>query len=492
MVLIGKITNNTNTCLLFKIRPETRDQSLPIDPNNVFFLAPLHILTPDTQKLKVQIIGNPTTRINSSIYVTVALFPVQHTLLDIAMGIVEDPAIINENFNDIAYADFINIKYTSAINQTAQIIYANKTGIVNSITTKIKDINYTFANNTINTLPTPGGFILTDEEATPGMSGSILILENNIIGIITAASQPPTSDEQKKGGNCGCDSSNASRAMAVDTYYILPHITQCVEAIDKYTYNNPENLIRLCQYTTMITFTDDLTPVVNHLGADYIFNQIENGNLEKHITLLNLHNYLEVASLRFLQENYSNTIEVKTTLNTNPQFIDYYFNKQQNSSVIFKSANYFDKITKQRIDIDFVQNSIFANILDWTFRGDPLQPLILNLQTKTVNNDGSVTLSTPIPFRFNSSKTTDIVFNKNESRTNLQIPNFFFYKNNARQIINSSFRMSNTITLLNMKTESIRGGRNCAIPIEQIPPGAEGFYCDSGIIILPKNKLNYF
>jgi hypothetical protein len=448
MVLIGKIINNTTTCLLFKIRPETRDQSLPIDPNNVFFLAPLHIIKPNTHKLKVQIIGNPTTRINYSIYVTVALFPVQHTFLDIAMGIVEDPAIINENFNDIAYADFIPIYDTSAINQTGQIIYANKTGIVNSITTKIKDINYTFGNNTVNALPTPGGFILTDEEARPGMSGSILMLENNIIGIITAASQPPPSDEQKKGGNCGCDSHNASRAMAVDTYYILPHIKQCVEAIDKYTYNNPENLIRLCQYTTMMTFTDDLTPVVNHLGADYIFNQIENGNMEKHITLLNLHNYLEVSSLRFLQENVSNSIEVKTTLNTNHQFLDYYFNQQDDSIIIFKSANYFDKITKQRIDIDFVENSIFANMLDWTFRGDPLQPLILNLQTKTLNNDGSVTLSTPIPFIFNSSKTTDTVFNKSESRFNLQIPNFFFYKNNAEQIINNSFGMSNRLQML--------------------------------------------
>jgi hypothetical protein len=198
----------------------------------------------------------------------------------------------------------------------------------------------------------------------------------------------------------------------------------------------------------MQTFTDDLTPVVNHLGADYIFNQIENGNMEKHITLLNLHNYLEVSSLRFLQENVSNSIEVKTTLNTNPQFLDYFFNGQQNSVVIFKSANYYDKIGNKRIDINFVENSIFANMLDWTFRGDPLQPLILNLQTKTINNDGSVTLSDPIPFIFNSSKTTDTVFNKSESRVNLQIPNFFFYKNNAEQIINNSFGMSNRLQML--------------------------------------------
>jgi hypothetical protein len=86
-------------------------------------------------------------------------------------------------------------------------------------------------------------------------------------------------------------------------------------------------------------------------------------------------------------------------------------------------------------------------MLDWTFRGDPLQPLILNLQTKTMNNDGSITLSDPIPFIFNSSKTTDTLFNESESRTNLQIPNFFFYKNNAQQIINNSFGMSNRITL---------------------------------------------
>lgn len=434
MVLIGKITNNSSTCLLFKLNPALRNTSNTIDTNNVFMMCPLHVLQPNTHKIKVQLIGDYNNRINSTIYVTIALFPIQHTFLDFAMGIVENPTVINENFKELVYVNILPIFDSTFINKPAQILYANKTGIVNNINTTIKDLNYTLEPfNNLFTIPHPGGFILTNEEAVEGMSGSILIIENNIVGIIIAGS-----DYNK----------NKSYAMAVDMYYILPHILQCIESIDKYTYNNPLNLTKLCTYTTMETFIDDLTPVVNHLGADYSFNDITTSNPQKHIALMNIHNYLDVRNLQFLQENLANSISIKTTLNNNNEFLDYFFNRQEDSIVIFKSANYYDRLAQKRIDIDFVQNTLFANILDWVYRGDPLQPLILNCQTKTINNNGSITLSEIKTFNFLSSKTNDNIFNQNYSRTSLQIPSPLFNAVNAQQIILGSFGMRISMKLL--------------------------------------------
>jgi hypothetical protein len=454
MVLIGKITTTGTTCLLFKIREA-------IDQNNVFMLCPLHVLDPDAQKMKIQVLGDPNTQISSAIYVTACLFPVQHTFLDCALGVIENPEVIN-NSNTLKELSYLTIvsEYSGMVNKKAQIYFANKTGIVNNIDTTIKDINYELGHNEdlaiIKQLPTPGGFILTEEDAVEGMSGSILIVDSGILGMIIASSD--IKDNEGKKDNC-CSDKNRSFSVAVDMYYIFPHIQQCVASIGKYTDNNPLNLVRLCQYTTMKTFIDDLKPVVCYLGADYIFNQIGGINLEKHITLLNIHNYLEVSSLALLQENLANSISVKTVLNSNPEFLDYFFNKQESSVVIIKSANYYDKVENERVDIDFVKDSLYANILDWSFRGDPFQPLILNVQTKTLNTDGSITLSDIKPFIFNSSPVVDTIFNQSSSRTNLEIPGFFFNKNNAVINLINSFNMRDVVNnLINMAFLNYIGG----------------------------------
>jgi len=191
----------------------------------------------------------------------------------------------------------------------------------------------------------------------------------------------------------------------------------------------------------MKTFIDDLQPVVLHLGGNYIFNQLGGMNLEKDITLLNIHNYLDVNSLFLLQENIGNSISVKTTLNSNNEFLDYFFDKQESSVVMIKSANYYDRVVNKRVDIDFVKDPLYANILDWVFRGDPKEHVILNVQTKTLNNNGSVTLSEIKQFKFNSSPVVDTINGQSSSRTNLQIPGVFFDKNNGLMTLVNSFNM---------------------------------------------------
>ena len=90
MVLIGKLLTTQTTILLFKLVDAT-------DKNNVYTICPLHVLQPNTHKVKVQILLEEECNIKETTYVTVCLFPIQHTFLDIAMGVVENPEVINNN-----------------------------------------------------------------------------------------------------------------------------------------------------------------------------------------------------------------------------------------------------------------------------------------------------------------------------------------------------------------------------------------------------------
>jgi len=300
-------------------------------------------------------------------------------------------------------------------------------------------MNYTLGDkenmDLINGLPAPGGFILTNFNADTGSSGSVLTVDNNVLGIIVAAAN--INDESN-----GNENATVNYSLAVDMFYILPHINQCVSAIDKFTNNNPDNLVRLCLFNTMDTFRDDLKPVVNSLGSSYIFRHMTTAlSPEKYIMLTDIQNFLGVSSLRLYQERSTDSILIENVLNTNSEFVDYFFNKQQNSVVIFKRANYYDKVFGRRVDIDFVNDSINANILDWSFRGDKLQPLVLHLQTRTVNNDGTVSLSAPVAFTFVSQPTVDTIHNETYPRTTMEIPGIFFNRNDALAVLMNNFNI---------------------------------------------------
>jgi hypothetical protein len=170
-------------------------------------------------------------------------------------------------------------------------------------------------------------------------------------------------------------------------------------------------------------------------------NQISSNNPVKHLTLLDIHNYLEVSDLSLTQENISNSIRIKTALNENDEFINYFFEKQQNSQVIIKTARYYEKNSNDRLTIDFENDPIFANILDWYFRGDPLAHLELTVETHTTNNNGTLTISDPRTFTFDSASTTDTIFNQNYTRTTMQIPSPFFNKINSSMILMNSFNL---------------------------------------------------
>ncbi len=226
--------------------------------------------------------------------------------------------------------------------------------------------------------------------------------------------------------------------LAVKMYYIVPHILQCTSRFHRLTLNDPVKLANLCKFNNMQMFENDAMPVVNHLGGDYTNNaEINQMNPFQHLTLSTVHNFLSVSSLALNQENETNSVRIETAINTNPDFLNYFFSKQENSVVLIRSAKYTDKITGQVITLNFDEDEM-ANILDWAYRGDPLANLVLNCQLRTLNNNGSVSLTpenSVDSFTFLSKGTFDRIHGQDYPRTTMQIPGPFFNKLNSFEVL---------------------------------------------------------
>ena len=266
-----------------------------------------------------------------------------------------------------------------------------------------------------------------------------------------------------------------SKALATDTLYLFPHILQCANAIHKFTANEPIKLLELSKYTVMKTLENAVLPVVNHLGGSFIFKQrSSSSNRSRYLSLINIHNFLNFPFI-LSEVDAGLSIPVKTALTTNNEFINYFYSNQQNSEVIVIEASYKDKVSKQKVDIIF-NTSNSANILDWSFKGDPNAPLELTVQTKTTNNDGSVGLSDPIKFTFYSSETTDVIFTKTFPRTTMQIPAMAFSRAIGLGIITSFFLIEANLHFLGCASATL-----CCLP---------GFYGASSLscTACPSNK----
>jgi hypothetical protein len=422
------------------------------DTMNVYMACPLHVLSPNDFKVKIQVLGNDTTRVSTARFITAVLFPVQHPFLDLALGVIQDPEFIN-NTPELKAISYLSVDDSNQNieNSDVDVMYANKSGGVSRIPSRILSMNYELGNQEQNimmhTSPAPGGFIQVELDAKSGLSGGLVVnLGDNpsILGMVIVSGST-SSNSSEDGGNCQL---KTSKNLASKMFYIAPHILQCTSRFYRLTLNEPVKLANLCQYFNMQTFKDDAMPVVNHLGGDYMNNQqINQMNPYCHLTLATVHNFLSVSSLALNQENETNSIEIKTALNTNRDFLNYFFSRQENSVVIIRSAKYVDKIKGVEITLNFDENEM-ANILDWCYRGDPMANLELVCQLRTLNNNGEVSLSREEPFTFLSSETVDSIHGRDYMRRNMQIPGAFFNKLNSFEVL-QNFIMTSGVSFLN-------------------------------------------
>ncbi len=433
MVLFGKLLTSETSCLLFKMPAPSADTM------NVYMACPLHVLSPNDVKVKIQVIGNSTTRVPTPTYLTAVLFPAQHPFLDLALGVIQNPEIIN-NTAELKEISYLSVDDSNANieNSDVDVLYANRSGGVSRLPSRILSMNYELGSQEQSVLthgtPAPGGFIEVELDAKSGLSGGLVVNRNgpnpSILGMIIVSSSTSSGGED---GDCHL---KTSKNLASKMFYIAPHIQQCTSRFYRLTLNDPVKLANLCKYGNMQKFEDDARPVVNHLGGDYSnHQQINQMNPFRHLSLMNVHNFLSVSPLALRQENEANSIRIETALNTTPQFMDYFFSRQENSTVLIRSAQYFDKIKGVEITLNFEEDEM-ANILDWCYRGDPMADLVLNCQLRTINNDGTVTLSHPLDsFTFISSETVDSIHGQAYPRQNMQIPGPYFNILNSFEVL---------------------------------------------------------
>jgi hypothetical protein len=434
MVLFGKLVASETSCLLFKMPAPSADTM------NVYMACPLHVLSSNDFKVKIQVVGNNRTIVPRPLFITAVLFPVQHPFLDLALGVIQNPEIINNNaqLKEISYLS-VDDSNANIENSDVDVLYATKSGGVNRLPTRILSMNYELGIQEqrvfTHTLPAPGGFIQVEEDAKSGLGGGWLITRDSsnpsILGMIIISSS--INDYKEGGDDCNL---KTTKNLATKMYYIFPHILQCTSRFYKLTLNDPVKLTNLCKYINMRTFEDDTMPVVNHLGGNYTNNrEISQFCPFRFMYLLNIHNFLSVSPLVFSQGNETNSIRVKTVLNSNPDFLNYFFSKQENSMVLIRSATYFDKIKEREISLDFEDD--MSNILDWCYRGDPLANLEFVCQLRTLTNDGTYVMSPGETFTFYSSETVDRIHDRDYPRTNMQIPGPFFNTLNSFQVLHN-------------------------------------------------------
>ncbi len=435
MVLFGKILNSETSCLLFKMPSPSEDVM------NVFMACPLHVLSPNDVKIKIQVVGNNTTRVSSARFITAVLFPVQHPFLDLALGVIQDPEIIN-NTPELRSISYLSVDDSNANiqNSDVDVLYANRSGGVSRLPSRVLSMNYEMGTQEQSlmphNIPASGGFIEVELDAKSGLSGGLVVNRDgpnpSILGMIIVSSSTGSNEKED-----GCNLKTCKN-LASKMFYIAPHIQQCTSRFYRLTLNDPVKLANLCKYGNMQTFEDDARPVVNHLGGDYTNNtEVNQMNPFQHLSLMTVHNFLSVSPLVLNQENEVNSIRIETALNTSPDFLNYFFSKQEKSTVLIRSAQYFDKIKNEEITLNFDEDDM-ANILDWCYRGDPLANLVLNCQLRTLNNNGTVSLTpenSVDSFTFISSETVDNIHGQAYPRQNMQIPGPYFNILNSFEVL---------------------------------------------------------
>jgi len=107
--------------------------------------CPLHVLSPNDFKVKIQVVGNNTTRVSSPLFITAVLFPVQHPFLDLALGVIQNPEIIN-NTPELKTISYLSVDDSNPNIQNrdvdVDVLYTNRSGGVSRLPSRVLSMNY--------------------------------------------------------------------------------------------------------------------------------------------------------------------------------------------------------------------------------------------------------------------------------------------------------------------------------------------------------------
>jgi len=426
-MIYGKIVSNGSTCTLFKTRTDTM---------NVFVFAPAHAFEPATTFFKIQVIGNSKTSLATPLYVQAKRLHPMHAFLDLALAVLVDSSILNnmESLHSqllLTYQDNNDIP----VNTEVEIQHVNFDRVA-VISSSIISTNFelgTLENILpLHNIPALGALYELQLDAKKGLSGGLVVNKRDgfVLGMIVINSSIPT--ENKDTESCQL---NTNKNVAIKMYYAWSWVTKVTTNLNKLTGNNQDKLNNILKFSHFESLTDDCTPVVNHPGCDYIIHNKPSIAVPfRAIALLNIQKYLS-SSLLYSDIDSVDSVPIKTLLNTNTAFVDWYHSYPEGSTIYLRSYTYTDSLKNKLISIDLNNNN--GSICDWVFRGDEKASLECNFQAQIMNDDGSVTMSKVEKFTFLSSQTVDVFNNRSYPRTTSQIFAGYFNTQNSFDYLQS-------------------------------------------------------
>jgi len=429
MVLLGREENLGYTCLLFRNVSNSNDI-------NVYVSFSLHAFNIAIKKIKIQLLGGPNYQLQSPVYVKANVLLVKNPFLDQCLAVLEDPSIINSN---------------PSLAEEIKIVFSNDNNIVNNInaelisyinngnayikTVKILNQNFfigsTLKKCTVDNLPRPG-FILIDEDAKKNLSGSVLIQNNKVIGIVSMGS----TDEENKN-----TSSIHSKCLAIKSFHSYPWMKQCCDAVFRYTQNNLEKIKSLGNISIMRTLEDDVMPVVLNYGT-FFTNYYYGNNCNRRtnsVRIWDLHHFLNITeNLKPNTIQTHDSTKIETILNTNTEFTDYFYNDQQDHTHYIVGITYTDRISEKLVSIDYENLSLDSNHNDWCFRGDKQASLEITIQTYKKENNDTETALPKRKFIFNPKGTSETIFGEIYQRQTSEVCGAYFNDMNTFNLIHKT------------------------------------------------------
>lgn len=372
--LIVQCRNSPANGFLFKNPTDTEDK-------NVYGIVPYHSITNNTEinNLEFLLLGNDQIKPTSQIILNGVFLGVKHFLLDTAMFVITNPhKIIGTVFESSLNMKFFNERVIDT--PTLDIMEVNH-GSISSDSVRVLSNNY-ITGSVENKLPyqkmAEPGLIHLDLIAKKGFSGCTLSYNNTIYGFISRSS-----------GNAD-NSTDKNNCLAVKSYHTLPWISQCCKAVHRYVQNKPDRLQSLLNPAVMDILNDDFTPSVCSLGCSFIHYPYGNSSSRNGlgVQMYFLYKYLDVSRM-FLQTDIlnGNSLKYKTLLNSNSEFVREFYSDVVNNTYYITKISYTDVMTSKRVVIDYDNDSINANIDEYSFRGDKQASVELEIVKETQNGD---------------------------------------------------------------------------------------------------------
>jgi len=374
----------------------------PLD-KNIYGILSYHTITNNTEinNLELLLLGNDQLKPKSQIILNGVFLGVKHFLLDTAMFVITNPdKIIGTVFESSLNMKFFNERVIDT--PTLDILEVNH-GYISKYSVKVLSNNYitgSVENKLAYQKMAEPGLIHLDIIAKKGFSGCTVFSNNTIYGFVSRATGNAANKNSTSKNNC----------LAIKLFYMHPWISQCCGAVYRYTQNRQDRLESLKNPAVMDSLNDDFIPSVCSLGCSYIHYPYGNSSSRTGlgVKIHTLYKYLHVDSM-FVQKDVQsgNSIKYKTLMNSNSEFVREFNSDVVNNSYYITKITYTDVMTSKRVVIDYDNDSVNANIDEYSFRADKQADVKLEIIKET--QKGDIVEQSRLNYTFNSVKTAEVV-----------------------------------------------------------------------------------